>query len=31
VIHIDFAFPMTNRNEPDVDNFQLVIKVKNTL
>jgi hemolysin activation/secretion protein len=31
VIHLDFAFPLTNRSEPDVDSYQVVIKVKNTL
>ena len=31
IIHIDFAFPVTNRNDPDVDNFQVVISIKDTL
>ena len=31
VIHIDFAFPLTNRNEADVDSVQITVKVKKRL
>lgn len=28
IAHIDFAFPVTNRNDPDVDNFQISFTIK---
>lgn len=31
VIHIDFAFPLTNRHEADVDSVQITVKVKKRL
>ncbi len=31
IVHIDFAFPMTNRNDPNVDDIQVAVKVKNSL
>lgn len=31
VIHIDFAFPLTNRDEPEVDTSDVSINVKSTL
>ncbi|HIG43975.1 MAG TPA: hypothetical protein EYQ14_26105 [Gammaproteobacteria bacterium] len=31
IIHIDIAFPITNRNQPDVDGYQLVVRIKDSL
>ena len=28
VAHIDFAFPLTNRDDPDVDSFQISLNIK---
>ncbi|MEX0942692.1 MAG: hypothetical protein WD002_09120 [Pseudomonadales bacterium] len=30
IIHIDFAFPITNRNDPGVDSLQVAINIKNS-
>ncbi len=30
VAHIDFAFPMTNRGDPEVDDFQFVFNIKSS-
>jgi hemolysin activation/secretion protein len=30
IIHIDFAFPLTNRNHPAVDSLQIAVNIKNT-
>ncbi len=29
VIHIDFAFPLTNRDDPDVESSEIAINIKN--
>jgi hemolysin activation/secretion protein len=31
VIHIDFAYPLTNHEDPELDSFQLYVTIKNTL
>ncbi len=31
IMHIDFALPLTNRDDPDIDNFLVALKVKNSL
>ena len=31
IVHIDFAFPLTNRNEQDVDTFQITVNIKKRL
>ena len=30
VAHLDFAFPLTNRNDPDVKSFQIAFNIKGT-
>jgi hemolysin activation/secretion protein len=31
IVHIDFAFPLTNRNEQDVDSLQITVNIKKSL
>jgi len=31
IVHIDFAFPLTNKDEPDVDPFQVTVNIKKRL